>query len=92
MGCNQIFLDRKPLKDLPSLGAMGKPHTHDLFRSCTGYVLAFEMDRAGGGPCDARNGVEERRLASAVRAEDDDDFPLIDLQIDAFKNADAPVS
>lgn len=89
---NQIFLDRQPLKDLATLRAMRQSETYDLFRPGARDVAPFEMDRAGRRARHARNGVQQRGFAGTVRAEDDDDLAGIDLKIDAFKNADAPVS
>lgn len=89
---NEIFLDSQALKYLPSFGAMRQSKTHDLLRPGAGDIAPFEMDRSGGRACHARNGVQERGLAGTVRAEDDDDLAGVDLEIDVFKNADAPVS
>jgi len=89
---HQIFLDGQPLEDLPALGAVGKAHAHHLFRPRARDRLAVELDGSRGGLGHAGNGVQQCGLAGAVRPEDDDDLAFIDLEIDAFKNADASVS
>lgn len=89
---DEVFLDRKALENLPALGAVCQTHAYDLLRPGAGDVASFEMDRAGGRPRHTRDGIQQRGLASTVRAEDDDDLAGVDLEIDAFKNADAPVS
>lgn len=92
MSGDEIFLDRQALEYLPPFRAMGQPHAYDLFGTRAGNVLAFEPDGTGRRARHARNGIEQRRLARAVRPQDDDDLMFADLQVDAFKNADPPVS
>ncbi len=92
MGRDEVFLHRQALKDLPPFGAMRQAQTHDLFGTRAGNVTPLEMDGSSRWTGDAGNGIEQRGLARPVRPENDDDLTRINLEIDAFKNADAPVS
>ncbi len=92
MGCNEIFLDRQPLENLPAFRAMRETHAHDLFRPCAGNILAVELDRSRGCARNTGNRIQQGCLAGTVRPENDDDLALVDFQVDGVKYADAPVS
>jgi hypothetical protein len=49
----------------------------------TGDVLAVELDRARVGLVDAGDGVQHRRLAGTVGAEDHDELAPLHIEIDA---------
>ncbi len=92
MSRDEVFLNGQALEDLSAFRAMGETHADYVFGAGAGDVPAVEADGAGGRPRDTRYRIQERGLAGAVRPEDNDDFAFVDLEVDAFKNADAPVS
>jgi hypothetical protein len=53
-------------------------------------ALPHETDRASLGRKRARDQVEERRLARAVRADEPRDGPRVDREIDAVDGAQVP--
>ena len=54
-----------------------------------GDVAAVEPDRAGVGPVEPGDEIEQRRLAGAVRADDADELALGDVEIDAIDGGQA---
>ena len=63
-------------------GTWVTPQRGDLVRRRVGDVAAVEDDRALVGLDHAADGLEQRRLAGAVRAEQRDDLALVDLEVD----------
>src|SRR5262249_60031031 len=61
----------------------GDPTVRDRVRREADDALSVEANVARLGPVDARYHVEERRLPSAVRADDADDLPLVDMEVEA---------
>jgi hypothetical protein len=70
-------LEEADVLERPADAALG-----DRVRRHTGHVLAVEDDLAGGGLVHAREHVEERRLAGAVRADQADDLAPRDREVD----------
>ena len=56
-----------------------------------GKRLAVEDDRAALHRQNAGNGVEQRRLARAVGADDGHDLPLLDVQGNAVQRVDLAI-
>ena len=54
-----------------------------------GHVVAVEDDPSGRRPVDARQHVEERRLAGAVRADQARDRALLDREVDVVDRDEA---
>ncbi len=54
-----------------------------------GDVALSVADSTGGGCVEAGDAVEEGRLAGAVRADDPDDLPLVDAQVDVAQGLHA---
>ena len=52
--------------------------------------LAVELERAAVRRVEARDDVERRRLAGAVRPDQAGDLPLLDVERDAVEGDDAP--
>ena len=48
-------------------------------------IVAGNLDRPGGGRDDAADDADQSRFAGAVGAEESEDLPLVDRQIDAVK-------
>src|SRR5215208_1486295 len=66
------------------------PTVHDAVRADAQHVVAVEDDATGVGPVHARDDVERRRLAGAVRADQADDLALSDAEADVVERDDAP--
>src|SRR5205807_4263730 len=56
-----------------------------------GDVVAVESDLAGARVDEPGYGLEQRRLAGAVGAEEGHDLPLLDLEVDAEEHLHRPV-
>ena len=66
------------------------PPLGDRMRRLAGHVVTCEHDLPAGRLVDAREAVEERGLAGAVRADQADDRPLGDVEIDVVDGDQAP--
>jgi hypothetical protein len=64
-------------------------HRHDLVRPATGDVAPLERDRARRRRVQAREDVEERRLARPVRPDDRDDRATRDRERDVVDGRQA---
>lgn len=89
---DEIFFHRQTLEYLATFGAMGQPHSHDLFRSGSGYILTFKDNRTGCNLRNPGNRVQQRCFSCTIRSENYNDFLGVDLKIDIIKYADASVS
>ena len=65
------------------------PRPRDLVRLEAGDALAVEDDVATGRLVDARDQVEQRRLAGAVRADHADDLAPVDVEIEIVDDLEA---
>src|SRR4051794_8274434 len=63
-----------------------------LERREPGDVLALELDQAGGGLLEAADHPQGRRLAAAGRAEQAEELPLLDLEVDVVDGERVPES
>src|SRR5438552_3536950 len=87
----EIFRYRQIFKNLSPFGHVGDAEAHDLFWGNTVNTLAHELDAAGCRRRDARDRLERRSLASAVRPEEGDDTALRHVQGDALEGTDVAV-
>lgn len=89
----QFKVDRDGLvnKNLPAFRYLAQSRTRDPFGRRMAYVLILKSDRAGLRTIDARDRFEQRRLASAVRADDRDNFAGVDLDRNAIERANRSV-
>ena len=65
---------------------------HDLLRGEALKLLPAEHDPPGGDRHQAGDGVQEARLAGAVRAEQGDDLALLDVKRDLAHRHDRAVA
>ena len=68
----QVLLDREILEDPPVLGHERQPLAHEGGRLGAGDRLAVETNGAAGRAQEAGDGVQQRGLAGAVRADERD--------------------
>src|SRR5262249_36477108 len=76
----QVVLDRKPRKDMPSLGPLRHAKPDDPVRREAADRRAFEADGAGAWAQEPGYGAQRRRLAGAVAADQSDDLALEDVK------------
>src|SRR5207302_1843578 len=72
-----------------ALKRAGDPGGVDALRRHAGQVLAAELRAAAGGPVNAGDDVEQRRLARAVRADEAGDRAAPHLQIERIERQQA---
>src|SRR5206468_10254675 len=85
------ILEHGHLREWPRyLKRAGEPSREDTIGGEPVDPLAHEADRAGLGRERARDQVEERRLAGAVRADEPGDGARVDREIDAVDGAQIP--
>src|SRR5690606_1487240 len=73
---------------LAALGHHRDAPPHDLMRLQPDELLTLEADAALSGFDDAGDAAQSRALARAVRAQERDDLPLLDVERDAVQCAD----
>src|SRR4051794_7151948 len=87
---DEHVLDRRHRAEQPDvLERAREPALHDPVGPHRGDVLAVEDDPPGGGLVEAREHVEERGLAGAVRPDDRDDRLTRDLERDGVDREQA---
>ena len=59
---------------------------HTALQAGAGDFAPVHEDVAGAGTFQARQHVQDRRLATAAVADDADEFALRDAEVEAFKN------
>ena len=91
-GQPQVLGDRQLREDAAALGDVAEPAQRPVVRLEPGDVLVGERDMAAAGGQEAHDGLQKRRLAHAVVAEDADDLVIPDGQIDAVQDGNAPVA
>src|SRR5581483_562293 len=74
----QVLFDRQRAKNLPSLGHMEQATARDTMRCEIRNIGAFEQQPAGTRAENTADGVEQRRLAGTVRADQRDGLPIAD--------------
>ncbi|MGY4420113.1 hypothetical protein ACVWY2_002538 [Bradyrhizobium sp. JR6.1] len=87
----QVFRDAHARKDPPALGRLRDAQPRDLVGRHAGDVVAVEFDAAGAGARPAEDRHHQRRLAGAIGADQGDDLPSIDLDVDALERLDLAV-
>src|SRR5690606_34751015 len=88
---HQVVVDRQQRKDLAPLGYVAQPALHDVCGVARGDVLAVELDRSLERVDDARNRLQDRRLAGAVGPEDGRDLAFAHLQADPADGLDRTI-
>src|SRR5262249_33808794 len=76
-------------EELDVLEGAGDAALHDRVRRLAEEALALEADRPRVGLVEARDQVEERRLAGAVRPDQPDDLPGLDIERHVIDGDDA---
>ena len=77
------------VEQLDVLEGARDPHLGDVMRRRRGELLAVEHQPARGRVIEPRDQVEDRGLAGAVRADDREDLPLLDGEVDLIDRLQA---
>ena len=85
----QVLPDRQIVEQLQRLPRTSEPHAGTLVGWRGGDVAAVEIDAATGRN-EARDAVDERRLARSVRADQPDQLAGTDLEVDTVDSTQAP--
>src|SRR5690606_19980631 len=88
---HQVVVDRQQRKDLAPLGYVAQPALDDVCGVARGDALAVELDRPLERVDDARNRLQDRRLAGAIGPEDGRDLAFAHLQADPADGLDRAV-
>ena len=86
---HQVLLHRRRGEERDVLEGAGHAEAGDRVRRQADEVAVAEAHRAGGGPVDAGQDVEHRRLAGAVGADQRVDRPGLNLEGDVVEGGDS---
>jgi hypothetical protein len=85
-----VVLDRKPAVRLDALESAAQPATGSARRRPPRDLAAVELDPSGVRHADARDDIEQCRLASAVRADEPAHVAGVDGEVHVGEGGDAP--
>src|SRR5437868_15349061 len=88
-GEDQIFPHRQFREHLKQLERAANAEPVQIRRPEAGDDLAVDLDLAAVRPELAEDAVEQGRLAATVRADQAEDFALLDVEADAIDRSDA---
>ena len=92
IGDHQVVADGEPGEQLDALEGAGQPQPGAAELRHAGQVVTVEVDLTPVGGLDAREAVEQRRLAGAVGADERDQLAGLDRHADLDERGDALVA
>ena len=91
-GRQQVVADRQVLEQLERLERAAQPEVGAAVGRLAGEVDAVERHRAAADVGEAGDGVDERRLAGTVRADQPDELARLDVEVDVLVGVQAAVA
>jgi hypothetical protein len=88
----EVLIDRERREHVAALRHHGNAERHQLRRPQTGDVLACEADFTLQTCGQGKDGLEQCRLAGAVRPDDDGDLVFGHVEIDALDDRNAAIA
>src|SRR5262249_21921274 len=87
----EVLLDRQRAEDPAPLGHHRKAPAHKLVGTAAGNILAVVADRSRLHGLQAGDSLERGRLAGAVRADEANELPFLDMEVDSLDRLNASV-